>query len=263
MQVRGVNRPRIPNNALRNPHVCRAAAEAAERGVERGGGGQAGGGSRMNGSFPIPRGLQPSAPGCEGAHVGHTARAAKQPKRTDREPSRFAAATKQWGGQMLCHAPRRRDVLRTGTVRGPVVEARALGKTSHYLPQPQRGCSLFLGSDGCNPVGVVEYYGRYPRVARSSQPWAESHSPVGANKGRTLATLRDTLLPKLLSGELSVAAAAKRVEARARTQEQQMSNHKEHKERKEGTLGKMIAPVCPTACFSLGSLRSLWLNCSS
>jgi type I restriction enzyme S subunit len=30
----------------------------------------------------------------------------------------------------------------------------------------------------------------------------------------TLATLRDTLLPKLLSGELIVAAAAKRVEAR-------------------------------------------------
>ena len=40
---------------------------------------------------------------------------------------------------------------------------------------------------------------------------------VTANEqqSRTLATLRDTLLPKLLSGELSVAAAAKRVEARA------------------------------------------------
>ena len=35
------------------------------------------------------------------------------------------------------------------------------------------------------------------------------------HESRTLATLRDTLLPKLLSGELSVAAAAKRVEARA------------------------------------------------
>jgi type I restriction enzyme S subunit len=34
-------------------------------------------------------------------------------------------------------------------------------------------------------------------------------------QSRTLATLRDTLLPKLLSGELRVAAAAKRVEARA------------------------------------------------
>ena len=34
-------------------------------------------------------------------------------------------------------------------------------------------------------------------------------------QSRTLATLRDMLLPKLLSGELSVAAAAKRVEARA------------------------------------------------
>jgi type I restriction enzyme S subunit len=35
------------------------------------------------------------------------------------------------------------------------------------------------------------------------------------NQSRTLATLRDVLLPKLLSGELSVAAVAKRVEARA------------------------------------------------
>jgi hypothetical protein len=35
------------------------------------------------------------------------------------------------------------------------------------------------------------------------------------SESRTLATLRDTLLPKLLSGELSVAAAAKRAEARA------------------------------------------------
>ena len=38
---------------------------------------------------------------------------------------------------------------------------------------------------------------------------------IGAqgDESRTLATLRNTLMPKLLSGELSVAAAAKRVEA--------------------------------------------------
>ena len=107
----------------------------------------------MNASFPIPRGLQPSAPGCEGAHVGHIARAVKQPKRTDREPSRFAAATKQWGGQMLCHAPRRRDVLRTATVRGPVVEERAtLGNASHHFLKPQRGCSLRLGHKRARPA---------------------------------------------------------------------------------------------------------------
>ncbi|MFZ4682679.1 MAG: restriction endonuclease subunit S [Terrimicrobiaceae bacterium] len=34
----------------------------------------------------------------------------------------------------------------------------------------------------------------------------ESNEP--SNKSRTLATLRDTLLPKLLSGELSVAATS-------------------------------------------------------
>jgi type I restriction enzyme S subunit len=57
-----------------------------------------------------------------------------------------------------------------------------------------------------------------PAVARR---FDELTSPLmqkikaNAHQSRTLATLRDTLLPKLLSGELSVAAAAKRVEARA------------------------------------------------
>jgi hypothetical protein len=44
------------------PHPAgHAAAEAAERGVERGGGGKAGGGKNMNASSPIPMGLQPTA----------------------------------------------------------------------------------------------------------------------------------------------------------------------------------------------------------
>ena len=45
----------------------------------------------------------------------------------------------------------------------------------------------------------------------------QPHSQIEAKKqqSRTLATLRDTLLPKLLSGELSVVAAANRVEPRA------------------------------------------------
>jgi type I restriction enzyme S subunit len=46
---------------------------------------------------------------------------------------------------------------------------------------------------------------------------APLYAQITANlrQSRTLATLRDTLLPKLLSGELSVAAPAERVEARA------------------------------------------------
>jgi|SRR5882762_2864751 len=33
---------------------------------------------------------------------------------------------------------------------------------------------------GYNPVGVVIFFRRFPRVARASQPWALGHSPVGA-----------------------------------------------------------------------------------
>jgi type I restriction enzyme S subunit len=61
----------------------------------------------------------------------------------------------------------------------------------------------------------VFHFNHSPRVARASQPWAECRYPVGVNEWRTLAALRDALLPKLLSGELRVPAAAKLVEATA------------------------------------------------
>ena|SRR5712675_87959 len=32
---------------------------------------------------------------------------------------------------------------------------------------------------GCNPVGVEDVFGRSPRVARASQPWAERCNPFG------------------------------------------------------------------------------------
>jgi len=53
--------------------------------------------------------------------------------------------------------------------------------------QPQRGCgnSVFVWRScdvGRNPVGVVVVFGRFPRVARASQPWALRHSPVGAGR---------------------------------------------------------------------------------
>ena len=95
-------------------------------------------------------------------------------------------------------------------------EGRAtLGDTSPHFPQPQRGCGILRHSNGRNPVGVVKFSERFPRVARASQPWAERHYPVGVNQfrafpaeeSRTLAALRDALLPKLLSGELRVPAA--------------------------------------------------------
>ena len=95
-------------------------------------------------------------------------------------------------------------------------EARAtLGDVIHYFPQPQRGCGP-TAHNRHNLVEVEKSFRRLPRVARASQPWAERHYPVGVNKrrtdwadeSRTLAALRDALLPKLLSGELRVPAAA-------------------------------------------------------
>lgn len=88
-----------------------------------------------------------------------------------------------------------------------------LGNVVDYLLQPQRGC-VTTASHRRNPVGVDEFLDRSPRVARGSQPWAERHYPVGVKtkrvftsaESRALAALRDTLLPKLLSGELRVPA---------------------------------------------------------
>ena len=52
------------------------------------------------------------------------------------------------------------------------------------IHQPQRGCatSAFVSRScdvGRNPVGVVIFSRRFPRVARASQPWALGHSLVG------------------------------------------------------------------------------------
>ena len=102
------------------------------------------------------------------------------------------------------------------SAQGCRVREATLGNVFHYSPQPQRGCINRPCADGFNPVGVVIHFNRSPRVARCSQPWAERRYPVGVKESRTLAALRDALLPKLLSGELRVpAAAGKLVEATA------------------------------------------------
>ena len=118
--------------------------------------------------------------------------------------------------------------LRHSTQGCRVGEA-TLGHRVDYFPQP--GC-IAVRACGFNPVGFL--CPGSPRVARASQSWAGCRSPVGANelgfRFRTSgfgtrpsfgprisafglqsyltaspATLRDTLLPKLLSGEMSVA----------------------------------------------------------
>jgi hypothetical protein len=81
-------------------------------------------------------------------------------------------------------------------------EARAtLGEVPKHFPQPHCGCGT-TARDGHNLVEVGTSLRRFPKVARPSQPWAGGHSPFGADGSRTLGTLRDVLLPNLLSDEL-------------------------------------------------------------
>ena len=57
-----------------------------------------------------------------------------------------------------------------------------LGHTTHYFPQPQRGCITVASSARCNPVGVDVIFLRLPRVASPTrQPWADGFYPVGVN----------------------------------------------------------------------------------
>ncbi len=99
------------------------------------------------------------------------------------------------------------------SAQGCRVREATLGNVVHHFPQPQRGCINGECDDGFNPFRVVKFSERFPRVARSSQPWAKCHYPVGVNESRpvsnlhesrALAALRDALLPKLPSGELRV-----------------------------------------------------------
>ena len=61
-------------------------------------------------------------------------------------------------------------------------ERATLGERGLDFPQPQRGCVIPSRAHRHNPVGVDDFSGRFPRVARPSQPWAECRSPVGANQ---------------------------------------------------------------------------------
>jgi hypothetical protein len=67
-------------------------------------------------------------------------------------------------------------------------ERATLGEAPKHFSQPQRqrGCGMVWCGDGRNPVGVEKCSQRFPKVARSSQPWAGGHSPVGANSAEHL-----------------------------------------------------------------------------
>ena len=70
------------------------------------------------------------------------------------------------------------------------------------ISQPQRGCgnSVFVRRAwdvGRNPVGVVIFFGHFPRVARASQPWALGRNPVGILGWRDAAVEREAWLRRV------------------------------------------------------------------
>ena len=52
--------------------------------------------------------------------------------------------------------------------------------------QPQRGCIPAASGADATPLGLDAFFGRYPRVARASQPWAGGWNAVGVRSHVTL-----------------------------------------------------------------------------
>ena len=67
--------------------------------------------------------------------------------------------------------------------------------------------------NACGHRSPFQGLGNHRAPIPRALPWAQIGRPFGAD--RTLAALRDTLLPRLLSGELRVPLAEKWVEAHA------------------------------------------------
>ncbi len=68
---------------------------------------------------------------------------------------------------------------RNKPAQGCRVSEATLGKVFHYSHQPQRGCVNRSRARGHNPFRVEIHDGGSPRVARTSQPWADGHYPFG------------------------------------------------------------------------------------
>jgi hypothetical protein len=71
------------------------------------------------------------------------------------------------------------------SAQGCRVREATLGRRSARIANPERVAS---SGERCaaTPLGLRSNLNRRPRVARSSQPWAESHCPVGANPIRPI-----------------------------------------------------------------------------
>src|SRR5438034_6709680 len=85
-------------------------------------------------------------------------------------------------------------------------ERATLGVRSERIPTPP-GLQQTDGN-GCNPVGVGEFFPPGPRVARSSQPWAEGWNPVGIQDIAVLCPIIVAPCEEFSGSRLSPAAAA-------------------------------------------------------
>ena len=80
------------------------------------------------------------------------------------------------------------------------------------MPRVLKGGPGFIGS--IRLITGVSVPGK-PDSNPHRRPHVKTYCYCGANEPRTLAALRDALLPKLLSGELRVPAALHKLEANA------------------------------------------------
>ena len=58
------------------------------------------------------------------------------------------------------------------------------GNAAPRRSQPQRGCGPLVLPRAATPLGLRLFSPRFPRVARSSQPWALLRNPVGIRRRR-------------------------------------------------------------------------------
>ena len=125
----------------------------------------------MNAPSPIPKGLHHSAQVCPVRGTAERVRESPAIRRSADIPVGPCAPTQ------TCRQECRRSFRQLATAPGTT-----LGHRHHHSFQPQGGCIILAPAGGCNPVGVDDFLGRFPRVAsQPRQPWAECLSPVGAN----------------------------------------------------------------------------------
>jgi len=65
--------------------------------------------------------------------------------------------------------------------------------------QPQRGCGRHASTQDTTPLGLLILWTRFPRVARTSQPWALGRNPFGIHPKQTKIAGQEQLLMRVRS----------------------------------------------------------------